>query len=77
MLTLSIEARVSPEPETIELLRRHRLALSYAINKILCQNLKSTKDIYRGLYRELIEWFRLPSRVVIECYGGAIAYSKA
>jgi len=55
VLTLSIEARVSPEPETIELLRRHRLALSYAINKILCQNLKSTKDIYRGLYRELIE----------------------
>ena len=44
MLTLSIALRVSPEPAGIELLERYRLALNYAINKILSLNLKTLKE---------------------------------
>ena len=55
MLTLSIALRVSPEPAGIELLERYRLALNYAINKILSLNLKGIGDAHRVLYRELVE----------------------
>jgi len=54
-LTLSITLRVSPEPGAVELLRRYRLALNYAINRILSLNLKTIKDVHRELYRELRE----------------------
>jgi len=54
-LTLSIALRVSPEPGAVELLRRYRLALNYAINRILSLNLKTIKDVHRELYRELRE----------------------
>jgi hypothetical protein len=33
VLTLSIGVRVSPEPGAIELLKRYRLALNYAIKR--------------------------------------------
>jgi len=77
VLTVTIRMKVSPEPEAIELLQRYRLALNYAINKILGLNLRTIKDIHRVLYRELIEWFRLPSRVALDCYRDALANAKA
>ncbi len=55
VLTLSIAMWVSPEPGAIELLRRYRLALNYAINKILSLDLKTIRDAHRMLYRELKE----------------------
>jgi putative transposase len=76
-LTLSIALRVSPEPGAVELLKRYRLALNYAINRILSLNLKTIKDVHRELYRELREWFGLPSRIAIDCYRDAIANAKA
>jgi len=66
VLTLSIGTWVSPEPAGIELLRRYRLALNYAINKILSLNLKTIRDAHRELYRELREWFGLPSRIAVD-----------
>jgi hypothetical protein len=54
LLTLSIALRVSPEPAGIEILR-YRIALNYAINKILSLNLKTLKEVHRELYRELRE----------------------
>jgi len=68
LLPFSIAIKVSLEPEAIELLRRYRIALNYAINKILGLNLKTTKEVHRELYRELREWFGLPSRIAVDCY---------
>ena len=76
-LTLSIGMRVSPEPAGMELLRRYNVALNYAINRILSLNLKTIKDVHRVLYRELREWFGLPSRIAIDCYRDALANAKA
>ncbi|MFZ8825169.1 MAG: IS200/IS605 family accessory protein TnpB-related protein [Desulfurococcales archaeon] len=77
VLTISIGVRVSPEPAGIELLRRYNVALNYAINKILSLNLKTIKDVHRELYRELREWFGLPSRIALDCYRDALANTNA
>jgi putative transposase len=77
VLTISIGVRVSPEPAGIELLRRYNVALNYAINKILSLNLKTIKDVHRELYRELREWFGLPSRIALDCYRDALANANA
>jgi hypothetical protein len=58
--------RVSLEPGAIELLRRYDVALNYAINKILSLGLRSFGRVHNALYRELKEWFDLPSRIAIE-----------
>jgi putative transposase len=77
LLTISIGMRVSPEPEAIELLRRYNAALNYAINKILSLNLKTIRDVHNALYRELREWFGLPSRIALDCYRDALANARA
>ena len=46
VLTLSVAVRVSPEPAGIELIRRYRTVLNYALNKILSLNLRSIKDVH-------------------------------
>jgi hypothetical protein len=61
--------RVSSEPGAVELLRRYRLALNYAINKILSLNLKTVRKVHRELYRELREWFGLPPRWLFTAIG--------
>ncbi|MFZ8824845.1 MAG: hypothetical protein ACO2O0_11980 [Desulfurococcales archaeon] len=77
LLTLSIGMKVSPEPEAIELLKRYNTALNYAINKILRLNLKKIWEVHNALYRELREWFDLPSRVALDCYRDALANANA
>jgi len=79
VLTLSIAVRVSPEPEAVELLRRYRIALNYAMNKIfsLNLNLKTIEEVHRELYRGLREWFGLSSRITVDCYRDAIANARA
>jgi hypothetical protein len=68
VLTLSIAMRVSPEPAGIEILKRYNVALNYAINKILRLDLRSIGSVHNALYRELREWFGLPSRIAVDCY---------
>jgi IS605 OrfB family transposase len=77
VLTISIGVMVSPEPEAIDLLKRYNVALNYAINKILRLNLEKIGEIHNALYRELREWFGLPSRLAINCYRDALANAKA
>ncbi len=77
LLTLSTAMWVSPEPGAIELLRRYMIALNYAINNILSLDLKTIKDAHRELYRELREWFGLPSRIALDCYRDALANARA
>jgi IS605 OrfB family transposase len=69
--------RVSPEPGAIKLLRRYNTALNYAINKILGLSLRSIGRVHSVLYRELREWFGLPSRIALDCYRDALANAKA
>ena len=76
LLTLSKGMRVSPEPGAVELLRRYRIALNYAINKILSLNLKTINEVHRELYRELREWLGLPPRIALNCYRDSIANAK-
>jgi hypothetical protein len=77
MLTLSIAIRVSPEPAGIELLKRYNVALNYTINKIPSLSLRSIEKVHNALYRELREWFDLPSRVAIDRYRDALANANA
>jgi putative transposase len=78
VLTLSsIGMRVSPEPGAIELLKRYNIALNYAINKILDNNLKTLKQAHKILYRDLVERFNLPSRIALDCYRDAINASTS
>ena len=77
VLTLSVSVRVSPEPAGVELLKTYRTALNYALNRILSLNLKTIKDVHRTLYKELVEWFGLPSRVAVDCYRDALANANA
>jgi len=77
LLTLSIGMRVSPEPGAVELLRRYNVALNYAVNKILRLDLRSIGSVHNALYRELREWFGLPSRVAVDCYRDALANANA
>jgi len=77
VLTLSVAVRVSPEPAGLELLKRYRTALNYALNRILSLNLKTVKDVHKTLYRELVERFGLPSRVAVDCYRDALANANA
>ena|GEM_PF-1118638 len=73
MLTLLIGIRVSPEPGAVELLERYMIALSYAINRILSQDLKTIKEVHR----ELKEWFGFPSRIAHYCYRDSVANAEA
>jgi hypothetical protein len=77
LLTISIGMVVSPEPEAIELLKRYNTALNYAINRILRLDLRSIGRVHNALYRELREWFDLPSRVAIDCYRDALTNANA
>jgi putative transposase len=77
VLTLSIAMRVSPEPAGIEILKRYNVALNYAINKILRLDLRSVGSVHNALYRELREWFGLPSRIAVDCYRDALANANA
>jgi IS605 OrfB family transposase len=76
-LTISIGMRVSPEPGAIELFRRYNVALNYAINRILSLDLRSIGRVHNALYRELREWFGLPSRIAVDCYRDALANAKS
>ena len=77
MLTISIGMVVSPEPEAVELFRRYNTALNYAINKILRLDLRSIGSVHNALYRELREWFGLPSRIAVDRYRDVLANANA
>jgi len=83
-LTLSVRMRVSPEPEAIELLKRYRDALNYAI-KWVVENAVKTEKGYRvpsisktheALYDKL-KAYGLPSRIALDCYREAHSIAKS
>jgi hypothetical protein len=68
---------VSPEPGAVELLRRYNVILNYAINKILRLDLRSIGRVHSAPYRELKEWFGLPSRIAVDRYRDVLANANA
>jgi len=83
-LTLTVRMRVSPEPEVVELLKRYRNALNYAVRWIVENSTKvgkryrtpSISTIHKALYEKL-KSFGLPSRVAIDCWREALAIAKS
>jgi putative transposase len=47
------------------------------MNRILSLDLRSIGRVHNALYRELREWFGLPSRVAVDCYRDALANAKS
>ncbi|MGY0287739.1 MAG: RNA-guided endonuclease TnpB family protein [Candidatus Methanodesulfokora washburnensis] len=76
-LTLTVGMRVSPEPEVIDLLERYRDALNYSIRKIIGHKATSLSKVHELLYNDLKERFRLPPRIVVDCYREALAVAKS
>jgi putative transposase len=80
-LTLTVKVGVSPEPgseqELINLMRRYREALNYAIGVVIENRALSLGKAHRLLYNTLKEGYGLPSKVAIDCYREAIAIAKS
>uniref|UniRef100_A0A7J2U377 Transposase n=1 Tax=Ignisphaera aggregans TaxID=334771 RepID=A0A7J2U377_9CREN len=81
LLTLTTKMRVSPEPgseqELINLMRRYREALNYAIKVVIENNALSLSKAHKLLYNVLKERYNLPSKVAQDCYREAIAIAKS
>ncbi|MEM1605186.1 MAG: RNA-guided endonuclease TnpB family protein [Fervidicoccaceae archaeon] len=81
VLTLTIKMRVSPEPsssqELLDLMRRYREALNYAVRVVIENRALSLSKAHRLLYNTLNEKYGLPSRITIDCYREAIAIAKS
>jgi len=83
-LTLTIRVRVSPEPRVVELLKRYRDALNYAVRWIVENSIKSRKGyrvpslskMHKALYEKL-KSYGLPSRIAVDCYREALAIAKS
>jgi IS605 OrfB family transposase len=78
-LTLTTRMGVSPEPgseqELINLMRRYREALNYAVKVVIESKALSLGKAHKLLYSVLKERYNLPSKVAQDCYREAIAKS--
>ncbi|MCC6021432.1 MAG: hypothetical protein LM577_08740 [Thermoproteaceae archaeon] len=61
----------------MELLRRYRNALNYAIRAVIARKALSLGRAHALLYRALREAYGLPPRVAQGCYREAIAIAKS
>ena len=81
LLTLTIRMRVSPEPgseqELINLMRKYREALNYAIKVVIENKVLSLGKAHKLLYSVLKERYGLPSKVAQDCYREAIAIARS
>jgi len=83
-LTLAIRMRVSPEPEAVELLKKYRDALNYAIRWVVESSIKTEKGYrvpslgrtHNALYEKL-KAYGLPSRIALDCYREARSIAKS
>jgi hypothetical protein len=81
LLTLTVNVKVSPEPDLykklVDLMKRYREALNYSIKVIIENKAISLGKAHRLLYKVLKESFSLPSKIAIDCYREAIAIAKS
>jgi len=80
-LTLTVKARVSPEPESqqalLDFMKRYREALNYSIRVIIANKALSLNKAHKLLYNELTGRYGLPGRCAEACYRQAIAIAKS
>jgi IS605 OrfB family transposase len=76
-LTATVRMKVSPEPAAVELLRRYRNALNYAVRMVVEHKALTLSKAHVLLYRTLKETYGLPSKVAQDCYREAIAVAKS
>ena len=80
VLTLSIKMKVSPEPDSsqlLDLMKRYRDALNYSIRAIIEKEALSLSKVHKLLYSDLKEKYNLPSRIAMDCYREALAMAKS
>jgi len=81
LLTLTVNVKVSPEPDSyqklIDLMKRYREALNYSIKVVIENKAISLSKAHRLLYKVLKESFSLPSKIAQDCYREAIAIAKS
>jgi IS605 OrfB family transposase len=80
-LTLTIKMRVSPEPSSsqalLDLMRRYREALNYAIRVVIENRALSLSKAHILLYKVFKERYGLPPKIAQDCYREAIAIAKS
>lgn len=76
-LTVTVRMKVSPEPVAVELLRRYRNALNYAIRMVIEHKALTLSKAHALLYKTLKETYGLPSKVAQDCFREAIAIAKS
>jgi len=89
-LTATVVVAVRPEPQAVELVRRYKMALQYAVSWILGRSrvvrMRSGKakavtpplrEVHNGLYNTLKEAYGLPSKIAQDCYRNALAVVKS
>jgi len=81
VLTLTVNVKVSPEPDLyqklVDLMKQYREALNYSIKVIIENKAISLGKAHRLLYKVLKEKYGLPSKIAIDCYREAIAIAKS
>ena len=81
LLTLTVNLKVSPEPDSckklIDLMKSYREALNYSIKVIIENKAISLGKAHRLLYKVLKESFSLPPKIAQDCYREAIAIAKS
>jgi len=81
LLTLTVNVKVSPEPDLhkklISLMKRYREALNYSIKVVIENKAISLGKAHRLLYKVLKEKYGLPSKIAQDCYREAIAIAKS
>jgi len=89
-LTATVVVAVRPEPQVVELVRRYKMALQYAVNWILDRSTAvktrrgkakavtpPLREIHSTLYNALKEAYGLPSKIAQDCYRNALAVVKS
>ena len=81
VLTLTVNVKVSPEPdsyqEIVDLMKRYREALNYSIKVVIENKAVSLGKAHRLLYKVLRERYDLLYKFATDCYREAIAIAKS
>ena len=81
VLTLTVNVKVSPEPDSyqklIDLMKRYREALNYSIKVVIENKAISLSKAHRLLYKDLRERYDLLSKFATNCFREAIAIAKS
>jgi len=89
-LTATVVVAVRPEPRAVELVRRYKTALQYAVSWMLDRSkvvrtrsgkakavTPPLREVHSALYNALKEAYGLPSKIAQDCYRNALAIARS